>query len=333
MVKLATRLNARIVSAIEPERIGISRTGDHRLRIASEGTAAFSPGAEVGVLDLRSCDWTRLPLRLVEQDTANQFQRGSPIVSQAQLNWETAQGSRGGLHSPKFESEVFVPYVIRATNRYVATVVYRTSKFVTRFGDGIAKIDTRDDHYSDGELLQEVGPTSSILAVAMSRTSERLAYLIGKRNPSDKGSPLRLCWQGYSSTPLVPKPKMWPHILYDSDRGIVLIGNMDPTLQIYSRTKRTAQVVRIPNSSSSEMSIGALSWETKGTALVEIRKVEKWNSGRNRYVIPKLYRFNIATQEFTYLGCYYLLGSSLRGEWLLVGDGPRLARVFLLKVE
>jgi hypothetical protein len=209
-------------------------------------------------------------------------------------------------------------------------------------GDGIAEVNLMYNRWQQNRTVLELSPSNALRSAAASRSGAPIAYLESKvtrgtlKEKLAKQETVSLRVVGEKASLLVRSPLVTGPMLFDDSRAIVIYGSWGPNLVVVNLKSKRFQVIPLPRGSDpamAEMQVTTLAWEKAGTVLVGVRKTMKWNEGRNWYAVPKLYRFDPATGKFTYLGCYYLLGSSLRGEWLLIGDGPRLETVFLMKAN
>ena len=124
----------------------------------------------------------------------------------------------------------------------------------------------------------------------------------------------------------------WAASLYNSKTGLAVVNGFDETLHVIDTRKKTKRRVKYDGSDRAELFVRNLAWDSDYSILVGVLKKYP-RKGARPLELPKLYRFDLRTEQWEYLGPYALIGSSADGKWLVLTKlGPE-KQVWLLYRE
>lgn len=127
-----------------------------------------------------------------------------------------------------------------------------------------------------------------------------------------------------------------PLMLFNGRLGRVVVGEFADSLVILDTLGRKVSHSAIPGRDRAQKRVTNLAWGENGWVYVGVRKRYDFDVGtpdKQSYVfIPNLYRVNLLSKRWEYLGKVALLGSSLDGTYLIICDGRKTTdRVLLLR--
>lgn len=322
-------ISGQVRKALTAEQLRTNRSGDVLYVVSDDGDALWV--GHDGVLSVSSQD-RFAPLEFHSIATADVAGKHAPppICEWNQWLWLRSSPVHRGKFKLPVESDVSVRALLSMENENRSTLSYAGSKALGR-GDGIAKVDTRPDSWQKTRTIIELQQGESMLAAAEGCEGGGYAYVSSaRRSAKDRSEVVKLHFSATGETLKLPVARISGPMLFDQRRGLVAFPAEGDRLVIVSR-KQELKTLRLPNAAATEMRIFSLAWEKRGTVLVGVRKAMTWADDHSKTYLPKLYRLDPRNGRFEYLGAFFLLGSSRDGSFLLIGEGPRLTRAYLMK--
>ncbi|MFN8139585.1 MAG: hypothetical protein U0R49_07300 [Fimbriimonadales bacterium] len=200
----------------------------------------------------------------------------------------------------------------------------------------VSSCDAESNDWRRNKTKILVQPPLTMVVAAKDRSSDDVCWVeTPRRNYGDfKQGPIPaiLRWQMGKKSVTSSYSGVIPGLLSDSERKVLALVGIGPTVKLFNSETKRPKTLKLQNPPGGKLFPYYVSWERRGTILIGCYR--RMDRGKYDPILkPLLYRFDLETGKFSSLGPYYLYASSLRGDWLIVGEDTGTKRVWLVRTR